>query len=587
MTARYLASIATSIARRLTSVVLLGALTAPLAAQGAPSFYEPGISPDGSEIAFVSGGDIWTVPATGGAARLLVAHSADESRPLYSPDGRQLAFNSNRNGGLDIFIMDLGTGDVRRLTNDASSEQLNGWSPDGAWVYFSSSAEDVAGTHDIFRVRASGGTPMTVAADVYEGEYFSSPGPNGMLAISTRGDQARGQWWRNGHSHMDESEIWVVEEASSPGAVPTYRPVSVGAKNLWPMWGADGSTLFFMSDRSGTENLWRTTLSGGDQQITRFNDGRLLFPSISADGSTIAFERDFGIWTLGTSGSDARRLDITLMGSIEGPGVDAEDQTSGWGSIAVSPDGEKWAFTAGGDVWAASMSEDVPATRVTDTPSEESGITWTPDSKGIVYASWRSGTERLYHHDFTTGVERALPTGSGRVGGGEFSPDGEHFLYAAQLHDERELRVMDWPAGNDRLLARDIAGGATWAPDSRWIAFGAETDEFRNVKVVSVDGGDPNALRSENAGAQSCAFARAFRVAKDGELHAMQEAFWEEHGLQCGYCTPGMIMAATHLLETNPKPSEAEIRAGLKGNLCRCTGYHNIVKAVQRAAGAN
>ena len=73
-------------------------------------------------------------------------------------------------------------------------------------------------------------------------------------------------------------------------------------------------------------------------------------------------------------------------------------------------------------------------------------------------------------------------------------------------------------------------------------------------------------------------------LSKDGKLHPLQEGFWEEHGLQCGYCTPGMIMAACNLLEDNPHPTEAEIRSGLKGNLCRCTGYHNIVKAIQYAA---
>jgi len=73
-------------------------------------------------------------------------------------------------------------------------------------------------------------------------------------------------------------------------------------------------------------------------------------------------------------------------------------------------------------------------------------------------------------------------------------------------------------------------------------------------------------------------------LAKDGELHPVQQGFWEEHGLQCGFCTPGMIMNVVQLLERNPNPSETEIRVALEGNLCRCTGYHNIVKAVQHAA---
>ena len=73
-------------------------------------------------------------------------------------------------------------------------------------------------------------------------------------------------------------------------------------------------------------------------------------------------------------------------------------------------------------------------------------------------------------------------------------------------------------------------------------------------------------------------------LAQDGQLHPLQEAFWNKHGLQCGFCTPGMILAAHELLRNNPKPSAADIRHGLEGNLCRCTGYQNIVRAVQEAA---
>jgi carbon-monoxide dehydrogenase small subunit len=73
-------------------------------------------------------------------------------------------------------------------------------------------------------------------------------------------------------------------------------------------------------------------------------------------------------------------------------------------------------------------------------------------------------------------------------------------------------------------------------------------------------------------------------LARNGELHPLQQGFWEEHGLQCGFCTPGFLMAAVQLLERNPDPSEDDIRHGLEGNYCRCTGYHNIVRAVQHAA---
>ena len=85
--------------------------------------------------------------------------------------------------------------------------------------------------------------------------------------------------------------------------------------------------------------------------------------------------------------------------------------------------------------------------------------------------------------------------------------------------------------------------------------------------------------------ADGCEVTTIEGLAQDGEMHPMQQAFMQNHALQCGYCTPGMVMAATSLLKENPNPTEAEVRIGLEGNLCRCTGYHNIVKAVLSASG--
>ncbi|MEO9323015.1 (2Fe-2S)-binding protein [Nocardioides sp. C4-1] len=94
-----------------------------------------------------------------------------------------------------------------------------------------------------------------------------------------------------------------------------------------------------------------------------------------------------------------------------------------------------------------------------------------------------------------------------------------------------------------------------------------------NVLAVQADGGEVTTIEG-------------LADTVEGDLHPVQEAFRECHGLQCGYCTPGMIMQSVALLQENPSPSEEEIRLGLEGNLCRCTGYHNIVKAVQQASGA-
>ncbi len=102
--------------------------------------------------------------------------------------------------------------------------------------------------------------------------------------------------------------------------------------------------------------------------------------------------------------------------------------------------------------------------------------------------------------------------------------------------------------------------------------------------TVLVDGAAVKSCTQLAVQADGASITTIEGLAGNGGMHPLQQAFWDEHGLQCGFCTPGMILAAASLLETNPKPSEGEIREALKGNLCRCTGYHNIVKAVARAA---
>ncbi|TAM92584.1 (2Fe-2S)-binding protein [bacterium] len=102
--------------------------------------------------------------------------------------------------------------------------------------------------------------------------------------------------------------------------------------------------------------------------------------------------------------------------------------------------------------------------------------------------------------------------------------------------------------------------------------------------TVLVDGTPVKSCTMFAVQADGCSVETVEGLAAGGELHPLQKAFWENHGLQCGFCTPGMLMTAKALLTRNPKPSEAEIRRGISGNLCRCTGYQNIVKAIQQAA---
>ncbi len=465
-----------------------------------PSFAEPSISPDGREIAVVSGGDIWTVQAAGGEARLLVSHEANESRPLYSPDGTRLAFVSERSGDGDIYVLTLASGALKQITFGDGVDRLDAWSRDGRWLYFSTSGHDISGMNDLFRVRGDGGTPMPVSADRYTSEFFAAPSPEGgRVAFAARGNSAA-QWWRKGHSHLDESELWLLHD----GPTPRYeRLTERGARQGWPMWSADGKTLYFMSDRSGAQNIWTITPGGPARQVTRFEDGRVLWPTISNDARTIVFERDFEVWKLDTASGQAAKVPITRRGAASSPAIEHVTLTTGFSDLALSPDGRKVAFAVRGEIWAAPARDGGDAVRVTRTVAREAQIDWTPDSRRIVYQSERDGVPHLFQFDFTGNTETQLTQGAAGDSAPQVSPDGKSVAF---VRDGKELRVVDLASKQDRLVASGQIGApfigmprrsVAWSPDNRWIAYLALSGKsFRNVYAVPAAGGEARALTS-------------------------------------------------------------------------------------------
>ncbi|HEY0393668.1 MAG TPA: S41 family peptidase [Candidatus Elarobacter sp.] len=488
--------------RALTAAALVACLVpglplptgaADAVAPSAHSFAEPSISPDHAEVAFVSGGDVWSVPSAGGTARLLAAVGGAARRPLFSPDGKRLAFVNTQPGAAGVYVLTLDGGALRRLTHDDVVPDLSAWSPDGRSVYFSSASHDI-GYGDVYRVPADGGTPMPILRERYVHETAANPSPDGTSLAFVRGGFV--QWWRRGHSHIDQSEIVIAH----PGTGRYDRVTTGDAKDQWPMWSPDGGTLYFVSDRGGSDDLWARGADGRLRKLTSLGGGRVLWPTISRDGRTIAFERAMKIWTYDVASGAARELSIVPRGL---PDVVAQRHlalTNRFSALSVAPDGKKLAFVGRARVFAAS-AEGGEALLVTPHGDAAYDLpVWAPGSRRVAYVVDRGTEQAIATYDFPDGPQRLLTPPGHHDDYPHWSPDGKTLAF---LRDGRELHLVDAATRADRVVARGVLdrrpfgdlGDLAFSPHGDWIAYTAqEPNGFANAFVVRTGGGAPRAV---------------------------------------------------------------------------------------------
>ena len=461
-------------------------------------------------MAFCYAGDVWTVPAGGGEASRITSHASNDSDPIFSPDGTQLAFASQRTGGGNIYTISLQSNHPpKRLTYHDESIPPACWSPDGQWLYFTSDYDGLRGAS--YKIHIDGGTPIQVAGDPRETHYNLAISPDGkILAFNNNGSQ----WWRRGQHPPGHSDIWIVSEAV--GVDDHRRLTQYLGKNLRPMWNADGTCLYYLSDRDGEENIWRMTLEGdtATEQFTHFTDGRVLRPSISADGKWIAFERDFQIWRLDLESQTSEPVEIILQTDEKSTSIQHHSYISGINEFELSPDGRKVAFIVHGEVFAdlADKGDKVKkggdSFKVTATSSRESQLQWHPESDRVVYISDRTGHNEIFQYHFKEQVETQLTDSLEQKYTPKFSPDGKWLAYIQAPFNpdttggDGEIWLMNVETMEKRAFITDQAFIGVpqptefeWSPDSQWLGFIAtDTNFFSNLYVQQIEADTPKQL---------------------------------------------------------------------------------------------
>ena len=484
-------------------VAILLVFVAVIAAQDSESarfLRYPTFSPDGKQIAFSYMGDIWVAPAEGGNAIRLTVHPAHDIRPRFSPNGKWIAFNSNREGNYDIFLMPAKGGKPKRLTYHSADDILGDWSPDGRWIVFSSNRDHRFAQIYLLEVETGYVRRLTSDEASLHSPTFS---PDGRYIVFCRGGTS---WWRKGYKGSANSEIWRLPITIDGDQITTSkheRLTHYEGNDWFPMVSPDG-TLYFVSDRTGVFNIWQMpftvtrdkgqgTRGAKMEQVTNHAD-RVLYPNLSRDGKFIVYEHDFSLWIVPTKGGEPKRLTIFAPSDEPQNRLQRLTLTSQATEFALSPDGKQIAFVVRGEIFMVNAEKGGEAKRITNHPYRDFDIDWSPDNRKLTFISERDGNREVYIVDVKTReLKRLTNTPDAAESNPKWSPTGNYVAFIRGPFG-RQLCWVDVNTGEEKVVVEGpFIGEFAWSPDGRWICFNRR-DPANNVTdlfIIPWNGGEP------------------------------------------------------------------------------------------------
>lgn len=457
------------------------------------------ISPDGKSVAFSFRGDIFTVPVGGGHAFQITSNAAYDSYPVWSPDSRQLLFASDREGSLDIYVVNSAGGVPRQLTTYDGKELPLAFLNDTTVLF---SADKMPAPQSIifdnqaqvYSLGINSGRPKLYSSITMDA---ISVGKNGALLYQDK--KGYEDEWRKHHRSPITRDIWLCDNGRFT------RQTTFNGEDRNPVWTADGSSFYYLSERDGTFNVYKHAINSTvDSQLTTFKDSPVRFLSSSADG-TLCFGFDGEIYTM-REGGQPKKVNVNITADSNDRDLVRQLLRSGASDISLSSSGKEIAFILHGDVYVTS-TEYATTKQITDTPEQERSVSFSPDGRSLVYAAERNGVWQIYvskikkkdekAFTYATDIveEQVVKTGKTSLLP-KFSPDGNSIAY---FEDRGTLRVLDIKSGMtktalDGKYIFSYSDGDVWfewSPDSRWLLtpyLGSGGWNNVDVAMVSADG---------------------------------------------------------------------------------------------------
>jgi Tol biopolymer transport system component/C-terminal processing protease CtpA/Prc len=471
------------------------------------------ISPDGSKICFAYKGDLWIVDSNGGEARPLTTHIAADRHPVWSPDGKTIAFASDRHGNFDVFTIPADGGEAKRITAHSTGEIPTAFSPDGQRIYFYALRMDDArnaqfpsgALPETYSINTTGGIPKI---EIHTGSQFARPDMKGERLIyqDRKGYEDE---HRKHHVSSVTRDIWMYDVKLKKHSKLT----SFDGEDRDAWWSADGKGFYWLSEKSGSFNLWYQDIqSKAEQQLTRFDKHPVRHLSIDQNGNA-CFSYHGEIYLLKKGAAQPSKVNISIRTDAKQNEKRYKTFSSEATEMAISPNGKEIAFVIRGEIFVTSIDYDITK-RITNTAEQERSVSFSPDGRSILYAAERTRNDGTTNWDIwktsivreeepyffkSTLLKEEMVLGTiAEEFQPLYSPDGKEVAY---LEERTKLKVLNLESGKTRLVLDSIYNYSysdgdqhyDWSPDGKYflVKFIEKERWVGEVGLVPADGSKP------------------------------------------------------------------------------------------------